>query len=1362
MRSITQLLAVVFSRQTIGFVLFVCLAVLIWFIGPALSLGGLRPLSADPVRIVCVVLLVMLAVLWLVSGPLSLFTVSALALLTWQAGPLLAVGDARPLAAVWSRAVLIGLLAVGYLLYWLYRLLAAMRADENFLANVLAFGQRRSIEDPAREDVKRIEGSMRHAIAQLRSLRLRGSAWRRILEIRAYLYELPWYLVLGAPGAGKTTALRSGGLQFFGATFGGAQTPRIGGMGFVPEGPTLQCDWILSNRAVLIDTAGRYVTHAGNPAKDPFEWLGLLGLLRRYRARAPVNGVIVTLGMAELLQMTPSERADHAASLRARLLEMRQQLGIRVPVYLIVTKMDVICGFAPYFQSLTSDGRVQPWGFTLPYREVDAGPSDKTLQQEVADALGLLHGRLAEGLHARMSEEFDAERRRSLFALPGEFSAAMVALRDVIDPMFLDSRFDPTQSSSMLRGVYFTSGAQSGVEVPSSPNTLFRRLHQTLHGPTDHVPDTRPAHVGQGFFLQDVLAKVIFPEAHLVRPNLRWEFRFRAMRLLGHAMTLGLVLWLASALVSSFANNRDYLRAVEQRAVALADRVRTAASEVPAASTSVSAPAPASDVGADVFDLLEAARALPIQPGLYPDRPPLGFTYGLYSAAPAMEAASRVYADLQERLLLPAVLQRMAAVLAASIKDNDSRAAYDTLRVYRLLHDRKHYIEADGAASVREWVRKDTQVLADPTMAVHFDALFSRGRVVQATSLADDSLIRSVQDFLDGDTATQRIYERAKAAMQVDAPTDFTLVRAVGPQVGAVFVRSNGLPLDKGVPGLFTYDGYHRLFAPRVSDFVRVALEDDAWVMGRGVASGARETTRSSDEWIAHVRQQYLTEYVAHWDAFLGSVRAVVMLDAVAPDEKTRDVASGSVGLGFNLSVLRQLAAPDSPLSRLARAAVRETTLARAPTDSADEGSRSLLNKAASVLRSPSLPVETETAADSRRLEREIVDKHFGALREVVTGSADAVDAHVDGAATPAIRAAGMTGGKLGLDAISGLLNDFYTWMVLADTALAAGGVPPGSAEAGARLRLEAGKLPPPFKEILAGLEASSGVKVAQGATEILRRQAQLQLDRLMALMAVQVSEPCKRGIEGRYPFVAVAQDAAIDDFTLVFAAGGALDEFFSKYLASLVDTSVRPWRYRNPDSANAPMAVEAPVAGMPVWAAPSPAAGPTLLGELLKLLARDGPSLDAFFRAQQIRSVFFRDAGSRKMAWKMDLTVRELEPSITELLLDIDGQGQRYVHGPVQPLSIVWPGPRGGLMAEITAQPRVSGATSTLLAQGPWALFRLLDKGRVVDTATPGRMSVEFLFDGRKTLIELGTGTQPHPLNSDLLKGFRCPGRTA
>jgi len=450
--------------------------------------------------------------------------------------------------------------------------------------------------------------------------------------------------------------------------------------------------------------------------------------------------------------------------------------------------------------------------------------------------------------------------------------------------------------------------------------------------------------------------------------------------------------------------------------------------------------------------------------------------------------------------------------------------------------------------------------------------------------------------------------------------------------------------------------------------------------------------------------------------------------------------------LGFDLSVLRKLAAPNSPLARLARAAARETTLSRPLSLSTGEEKKSFLDQAAERLSQQAGQIDRSLGIrPEEHLEKQIVDDRFAALREVVTGQPDI------GMAGAAAAAAS----RPGLENVAGLINEFYTLLVVADTALGAGSLPPGGTELGARMTLEAGRLPAPFREVLIALAASGGDKVTQGATEILKKQAQQQFDRIMGLMATQVSEPCKRGVEGRYPLAAVAQDASAEDFSLIFAAGGAADAFFSKHLAPFVDTSMRPWRYNSPSAAQAMEVAGHAADGMPGAAANT---GPTVLAELLKLLARHGPDLDAFHRASRIRELFFREADGRKLAWKVEIRVAELDPSITDLMMDVDGQGQRYVHGPVQPFAVNWPGPRGGSMAELTANPRISGPTSTILTHGPWALLRLVDKGRVVGTATPGRVGVEYAFDGRKAVLDISSGSQAGPLDSELLKGFRCP----
>ncbi|MEH6246737.1 ImcF-related family protein, partial [Salmonella enterica subsp. enterica serovar Mbandaka] len=139
------------------------------------------------------------------------------------------------------------------------------------------------------------------------------------------------------------------------------------------------------------------------------------------------------------------------------------------------------------------------------------------------------------------------------------------------------------------------------------------------------------------------------------------------------------------------------------------------------------------------------------------------------------------------------------------------------------------------------------------------------------------------------------------------APADFTLVRAIGPQAGTVFSRASGEPLERGIPGLFTYAGYHKVFNTRLPEFVNKAQAIDAWVMGR---PGAQKKTLESaagrltgdDPVSREIRRLYLTEYAQRWSEFLSDIRAL----------------TGN-NLAFDLEVLRNFAAPDSPLARLGR-----------------------------------------------------------------------------------------------------------------------------------------------------------------------------------------------------------------------------------------------------------------------------------------------------------------------------------------------------------------------------------------------------------------------------------------------------------
>ncbi|WP_309269060.1 type VI secretion system membrane subunit TssM [Azonexus sp.] len=1257
----------------------VLVGLVIWFVGPLLAFDTLRPLASPGMRVTVIVLLLCFTLLLLKQLPVTFIGLAALSILVWHAGPLFKIGGTAPLAGEVPRLLVIALLVLPYLGWMLISLGRKLDKNQGLLQQILRLSTPKPESETAEKNIEALGGIVGTALERLRRMRSSVSGLRRLLEGKRYLYELPWYMVIGNAGAGKTTALLNSGLKLPLAE----QMREQAACAKERVKDTVFCAWWLTNQAVLIDTAGRYANHAANnnPAENSAEWRGFLGLLRKHRPRAPINGALLVVSVAELLN-DEAERGRLAAELRERLGELREVLGIRFPVYVLVSKMDLVQGFEEYFSTLGSEGRNQVWGFTLPYGEETRDSEADALAARCGEELKSLGERLDDGVNNRLLEEFDAGRSKRLSLLPQEFDKLRGALLQFLDDVFQESRYDATQARTTLRGVYFASASQTlASNVAADRDTLWQRLRRRFvkeDSGTGKSESDQTLAGNRSYFLHDLFQRLIFPEANLVRPNLRWEWRFRTLRLVGHTLVLFVFAWLITAVWISNGKNTSYLAEVREKTAALTPRLKEYLARPDSTQTA---------------GLLDEVRDLPAYPGLDRDQPASDWRYGLYVGDDIGEASTVTQAALEDRILLPFVTRRMETALAEAIRRQDETAVYDALRVQLLLYGKDRY----NAEDVRRWVLRDwesdsAEFGGQGVMLWHLRHLFDGSRVVQATGAADEITIGQARALLDSKPSLTRLYERLKVAIQPDSPEDFTVLRAVGPQAGAIFRRQSGASLDSGIPGLFTYAGYHELFHKRLPEFLGKAHSEDDWVMGRGARSGggakaAIAALNPDDRLVNEIRRLYLNEYAEHWVAFLDDIRPL-----------TGDTRA------FDLQIMRTLAAPDSPLMRLARAAVKETTLTR-PIAQQDDN-KSLLDKAQEeIARKARAAAGDLGLRGETRMERQLVDSRFAALREIVTGDADASGEKSGGA------------GKSGLDAVSALINDYYTQLVVADNTLSANGIPPPDT-AGTKLSTEAARLPAPFRGVLAELSFEGARKVNASIGEI-----------LVAQTDTAVGDFCRRAVEGKYPFVVAEQEVDPDDFARLFSSGGLFDSFFEKNIKPYVDTTTQPWRYKQ-DSA-----------GMPPI---------------------DGPSLASFAQAQRIRDAFFRTADGKRLGWKAEVRIAEMSPMITDLTLDIDGQVLRYAHGPNLPWNMVWPGSRGGIQAELTANPRIRADTSVFRFNGPWAVFRLLEHGKIQPSATAGRVAVEFAPDGRRIVLDIGAGTQSNPLSSDLLRGFRCPGRSS
>ena len=464
---------------------------------------------------------------------LSIYGLLALAALIWWVGPLIAFGERRPLDGIWERVIAIAVILVLFAVVVGLRAMGRKRADAAMVSELAA--------GPNASDREAEVLGQRFAEA-LKVLEESASASgkRSLFKRSQYLYELPWYMFIGAPGSGKTTALLNAGLTFpLAEKMGGASVRGVGG--------TRNCDWWFTDEAVLIDTAGRYTLQQSDEKADASAWEKFLGLLKKSRPRRPINGVLLTVNVQDLLQQTPADRKEHAAKLRLRLEELHTHLGVRPPVYVMVTKCDLIAGFNETFGELGKEERDQVWGFSFPY---DPRGND-TPMQEFGNEFAALETRLRNRLIDQVEAERDVLKRVAIFSFPQQFGGLKGLLGG-----FLEMVFDGggnLEQRSLLRGVYFTSGTQEGTPIDRVMGTLARTFG------VEAKPASIASSRGKSFFLSRLLKNVVFAEQGLVGENRQVETSRQRMRLVGMAVIGLCSLALLGGWAVSYLHNKSYL-----------------------------------------------------------------------------------------------------------------------------------------------------------------------------------------------------------------------------------------------------------------------------------------------------------------------------------------------------------------------------------------------------------------------------------------------------------------------------------------------------------------------------------------------------------------------------------------------------------------------------------------------------------------------------------------------------------------------------------------------------------------------------------------------------------------------------------
>jgi type VI secretion system protein ImpL len=790
----------------------------------------------------------------------------SLTALVWFAGPYIAFGDYRPLENYVVRQIVILLLVAGVASLGSFKLWQRIKSGQILTKAV-------SGEDAKDEDDSVVlKDKMKDALATLKA----ASGGKK-----HYLYDLPWYLLIGPPGSGKTTALINSGLKF--PLSRGATPAAIAGVG-----GTRYCDWWFTEDAVLIDTAGRYTTQDSDAKADKQSWLGFLDLLKKNRPRQPINGVLVVISLEDMLTLSAADLAAHANAVRARLLELHDRLKVDFPVYALFTKGDLVAGFVDFFNYLNDNGRRQVWGATF-----QTADKTRNMINEVPVEFDLLLERLSEETLDRLQDEPAPDTRVLLFGFPTQMARLKQPIHDFLNQIFEPSRY---HANATLRGFYFTSGTQQGTPIDQLIGSLVKTFG------AEQVAAASYSGLGKSFFLHDLIRKVIIGEAAWVSTDRAAVRRAFIIKAAAYAVVGTLAIGLTTAWLVSYNRNRGLIDQTE-----VSDKEYVAMAGPYAQETLIA--------DRDLHKIIPLLHKLRYMPAGYSQRDtatPVAATFGLSQRERLQSAAESAYHIGLEKLFRPRLIFRLEEQLDANLRNPGF--IYEALKVYLMLGG-MHPVDRN---LVMSWMQRDWgdnlypgagNVAGRKALEEHLLAMLDLDDGQLLIEL-DGRLVSESQKTLARLSVAQRAYELLKSQARAPSSSDWTLVRKGGPDVEAVFETANRQPLDTlRIPEFFTYKGFHERFIAQLGDLSE-RMRGERWVLGeigQQTAVSTQYDTLADDLLVLYTR-----EFVQAWRDMLGNVR-MKRLTADKP----------------KFAVLAAIASPTSPLRQVMESIRDETALTR-------------------------------------------------------------------------------------------------------------------------------------------------------------------------------------------------------------------------------------------------------------------------------------------------------------------------------------------------------------------------------------------------------------------------------------------------
>jgi type VI secretion system protein ImpL len=397
----------------------------------------------------------------------------------WFEGPLLTFNNQQPLLPASKRIYLI--MTIFVLVGFIHWLLMPQEKSSNLPST--------SPTPESKNKIQLLKGRFIGAIQFLKKTSISRQGKMTSLA------SLPWFLVIGPNQAGKTTLLAN-------ATVNYILTKQFKQEKILSSD---SCDWWATRDLVLVDIPGSYLKE-----QDQFLWNHFIHLIKKHRGHHGVNAVVLALPFPELIKkQNLKQKKQLVADIKTKILQLHQQFSDQITVYLVITKCDLLPGFADFFGNCSAEELTQPWGITLPTLKN---------QENLYDTFIVRFNALIKKLNTQLITRLHNERNALARPAIKDFPLQMERLKETTYN-FLRALALP---ELRLHGVYLTSAAQLNEDAkPAEAQLINPASHQALQ------LLKAPLTPSKGYFIRQMIQQGLLSSANQAQPIVEKEWKRR-------------------------------------------------------------------------------------------------------------------------------------------------------------------------------------------------------------------------------------------------------------------------------------------------------------------------------------------------------------------------------------------------------------------------------------------------------------------------------------------------------------------------------------------------------------------------------------------------------------------------------------------------------------------------------------------------------------------------------------------------------------------------------------------------------------------------------------------------------------------